>query len=180
MIDLKHILVPTDFSDTSAIAVRYGVAFAHAFDATLHVLHVEGHRDFEAIVEAQRVVDEALGAPTPAVHRAPDVAVQHASHELLAKVLTPEEERGIHVEYVLRDSGDRGGPHLEIVRYATEQNIDLIIIGSQGHGLLAQMLRGGVGEQVLRKAPCPVLTVHHPEREFVAPDDAAASPLAER
>jgi nucleotide-binding universal stress UspA family protein len=170
MIALKHILVPTDFSDASAIAVKYGVAFAHAFHATLHVLHVEGHRDFEAIVEAQRVVDEALGVPTPA-RVEPDVTVQEAAHELMARLLTPEEERGIRVEYVLRDGGLAPGPYAEIVRYAEEQTIDLIIIGTRGRGALAHMLRASVVDKVVRKAPCPVLTVHHHEHEFIVPDD---------
>ena len=178
MIALKRILVPTDFSATSAVAVKYGVALAHAFQATLYILHVERHREFEAIVEAQRVVDEALGAAIPAMPAArvvePADTVQHAAHELLAKTLTPEEEHGIHVEYVLRDSGGSGGPYVEIVRYAQAENIDLIIVGRHGRGVMAQMLMGSVAEKVVRKAPCPVLTVHHPEHEFIVPDEAVS------
>jgi len=45
MITLKHILVPTDFSETSEAAAKYGVALARAFNATLHLLHVEPRRD---------------------------------------------------------------------------------------------------------------------------------------
>ena len=179
MIALKRILVPTDFSETSAVAVKYGAAFAHAFHATLYILHVEEHREFEAIVEAQRVVDEALGEAMPAVAAAqpnePADTAQHAAHELLAKTLTPEEEHGIHVEYVLRDSGT-AGPYVEIVRYAEAENIDLIIVGTHGRGLMAQMLRGSVADKVVRKAPCPVLTVHHPEHEFIIPDEALRLP----
>ena len=63
----------------------------------------------------------------------------------------------------------QGPPFLEIVRYAQEANIDLIVLGTHGRGGLAHMLLGSVAEKVVRKAPCPVLTVRHPEHEFVAP-----------
>jgi nucleotide-binding universal stress UspA family protein len=60
-----------------------------------------------------------------------------------------------------------GSPFYEIVRYATEQQIDLIVIGTHGRGPLGHMLLGSVAEKVVRKAPCPVLTVRHPQHEFV-------------
>ncbi len=63
----------------------------------------------------------------------------------------------------------QGPPFLEIVRYAQEANIDLIVLGTHGRGGLAHMLLGSVAEKVVREAPCPVLTVRHPEHEFVAP-----------
>ena len=45
-------------------------------------------------------------------------------------------------------------------------------MGTHGRGAMAQMLMGSVAEKVVRTAPCPVLTVRHPEREFVVPDRA--------
>jgi nucleotide-binding universal stress UspA family protein len=62
-----------------------------------------------------------------------------------------------------------GTPFSEIVRFAKEQQIDLIIMGTHGHTGLTHMLLGSVTEKVVRKAPCPVLTVRHPEHEFVHP-----------
>ncbi len=61
-----------------------------------------------------------------------------------------------------------GSPHREIVRYATEHQVDLIVLGTHGRGPLGHMLLGSVAERVVRTAPCPVLTVRHPQREFVA------------
>jgi universal stress protein A len=52
-----------------------------------------------------------------------------------------------------------GSPFQEIVRYAVEQAIDLIVIGTHGRGPIGHMLLGSVAEKVVRKAPCPVLTV---------------------
>ena len=58
---------------------------------------------------------------------------------------------------------------VEIVRYARDKNIDLLVMGTHGRGPIAHMLLGSVAEKVVRKAPCPVLTVRHPEHEFVMP-----------
>jgi universal stress protein A len=163
MIALKRILVPTDFSDASVAAVRYAVAFARAFQSRLHVLHVESRQDLEIMVEAQLAVDRLLaqaGTPT---------APHNPARDLLAKVLTPEDNRDLHPEYVLRASG-RGGAYVEIVRYAREREIDLIVMGTHGHGFAAHMLMGSVAEKVVRRAPCPVLTVRSAEHDFVLPD----------
>jgi nucleotide-binding universal stress UspA family protein len=54
-------------------------------------------------------------------------------------------------------------------RYASEQGIDLIVIGTHGRGPLGHMLLGSVAEKVVRKAPCPVLTVRHPAHAHQAP-----------
>ncbi len=61
-----------------------------------------------------------------------------------------------------------GSPFLEIVSYAKAKDIDLIVMGTHGRGPIAHMLMGSVAEKVVRKAPCPVLTVRHPEHEFIA------------
>jgi nucleotide-binding universal stress UspA family protein len=97
------------------------------------------------------------------------MTLQHAAHDLLARTLSAHDQQGLDVEYVLLDGG-LGAPHAEILRYATEQEIDLIIMGTHGRGRVAHILMGGVAEHVVRKAPCPVLTVRHPEHEFVMPD----------
>ena len=168
MITLKRILVPTDFSETSAVAVKYGVALARTFNAELHLLHAEVRHDLEMIVERQRVV-ETLSAETADLVPGPDESAQHAARELLGTSLSDEEQKDLQVEYVLRASG-LGGPYVEIVAYAKERDIDLIVMGTHGRGFVAHMLMGNVAEKVVRKAPCPVLTVRHPEHEFVMPD----------
>jgi nucleotide-binding universal stress UspA family protein len=160
MITLNRILVPTDFSETSAAAVRYGVALAQSFSAELHLLHAEVRHDLEMIVERQRAV-ETIVAEMEHTESAPglDEIAQHAARELLAPSLTEQEQSSLRVEYVLRASG-RGGPG----------DIDLIVMGTHGRGFMAHMLIGSVAEKVVRHAPCPVLTVRHPEHEFVTPD----------
>ena len=62
-----------------------------------------------------------------------------------------------------------GRPFLEIIRVAKERKSDLIVIGTHGWGALKQVLLGSVAEKVVRKAPCPVLTVRDPGHEFKMP-----------
>ncbi len=60
-----------------------------------------------------------------------------------------------------------GNPYSIIIEYAQAQQIDMIVSATHGRGGLSHMLMGSVSEKVVRHAPCPVLTVHHPEHEFV-------------
>ena len=62
-----------------------------------------------------------------------------------------------------------GRPFVEIIRYAKEHEIDLIVIATHGHSGLTSMLLGSVTEKVVRKSPCPVLTVRTPGHEFKMP-----------
>ena len=61
-----------------------------------------------------------------------------------------------------------------IVEYAESESADLIVMGTHGRGAVAHLLMGSVAERVVRIAPCPVLTVRHPEHEFVLPDALVA------
>ena len=62
-----------------------------------------------------------------------------------------------------------GQPFVEIIRYAREKNVDVIVMGTHGRGAVAHMLLGSVTEQVVRMASCPVLTVRDPGHEFILP-----------
>jgi nucleotide-binding universal stress UspA family protein len=65
-------------------------------------------------------------------------------------------------------------PSAAIVTYAHDASVDLIVMGTHGRGAIAQLLMGSVAERVVRIAPCPVLTVRHPEHDFVLPDALVA------
>lgn len=153
MIRLNHILVPTDFSATSDAALRYGVELARTFHARLHLLHVPEHPSEAAKAEY----------PIGLFETAQKVAAERLGH-----LLTDQETRELRPECALRS----GTPYHEIVRYADERQIDLIVIGTHGRSGVARVLIGSVAEKVVRKAPCPVLTVHNPEHEFVMPDQS--------
>lgn len=65
-------------------------------------------------------------------------------------------------------------PSQAIADYAEEAHIDLVVIGATGRGAVNRWLTGSVADKVIRRAPCPVLTVHDPEHEFLAPDGVQA------
>ncbi|MDP7277055.1 MAG: universal stress protein [Planctomycetaceae bacterium] len=153
MIRVKNILVPTDFSEHSDTAVLYGCELASRFDADLHLLHVV---EFTPLMYGEG----AYFAPET------EAQLEHDAQQLIGDIPAPEWRS--RIPNVTR-STLRGHPLPEICRYAKEQNIDLIILGTHGRGAIAHVLLGSVAEKVVRKAPCPVLTVHHPEREFVMP-----------
>lgn len=174
MIALKLILIPTDFSEASEAAVMYGVALARAFNSQLHLLHIVVRHDLDVIVARQRALEsldtEVAATESPA---GLEEVAHHAARELLGKFLTEQEQKDLRVEYVLRATG-MGGPSVEIVHYAKEQDVDLIVMGTHGRSFAAHILLGSVAEAVVRRSPCPVLTVRHPEHEFVVPEEAAA------
>jgi nucleotide-binding universal stress UspA family protein len=78
------------------------------------------------------------------------------------------QENKLQQLHVLKEIRE-GSPFYEIIRYAKERDIDLIVMGTHGRSGLVHVLLGSVTEKVVRKAPCPVLTVRHPEHEFVHP-----------
>jgi nucleotide-binding universal stress UspA family protein len=154
MIALKKILVPHDFSDTSEVAVRYAIALAHSFGAQLYLLHVSDKARFEMATEFPLGLDGTL---------------EDAVRERLLKILSPREQMEFKPEFKFRS----GSPAAEIVRFAKEQDIDLIVMGTHGRGFVAHVVMGSVAEKVVRTAPCPVLAVRHPQHEFVIPEEAA-------
>ena len=151
MLAIRKILVPTDFSDCSEAALAYGRHMAQAFGASLHVLHVVQDP------YTQPWAAEAFPAPLG------DLLVQWEEQARARMVDSlPEAERASTTV-----ATQIGSPFFEIVRYAQDEHIDLVVLGTHGRGPLGHMLLGSVAEKVVRKAPCPVLTVRHPQRESV-------------
>jgi nucleotide-binding universal stress UspA family protein len=155
MISLKKILVPTDFSDYSNNALKYGCALSEKFDSELHLLHVL--QDLVAMVP-----EPGLAFPPPGNY----MQELQASAE---KALSQLPEAGWkHGPSIIRETRN-GPPFVEIVRYAREHDIDLIVIGTHGRGGLVHMLLGSVAEKVVRKSPCPVLSVRPDQHQFAIP-----------
>ncbi len=151
MIEMKKILVPMDFSECSDAALKYARALREAFGASLHLLHVVQDP------YTQPWAAEAFPAPLGEMLQ----QWQEQARTRLAGLLDEKDRASATIGTVV------GSPFYEIVRYAVEQEIDLIVIGTHGRGPVAHMLLGSVAEKVVRKAPCPVLTVRSPQHEFV-------------
>ena len=152
MINLKRVLIPTDFSETSAAALRYGIELARRFSARLYLFHVPPNPGEAADAEYPLGIFEIM---------------HNDAHDRLRQLLTREEVSELRPECAMRI----GMPAEEILKYAAEHEVDLIVIGTHGREGLARLLLGSVAETVVRRASCPVLTVHHPEHEFVAKDE---------
>jgi nucleotide-binding universal stress UspA family protein len=161
MIALKRILVATDFGDAADVALNYGREFARTFGASLEVLHVaENITTRGADVEGFAVDWSALQHD-----------IEAAARRELDELLTEEDRMMLHAKPVFLISN---APALTIVEHARKSQTDLILMGTHGRGAMAHLVMGSVAERVVRLAPCPVLTVRHPEREFVLPDALAA------
>ena len=159
MIALKSILVATDFGEASGAALAYGRELARTFGATLHVLHVAD----DVYV---RLGGDAYMAVLPELQRGLEVAAQKQLDELLID----NDPVPLPVKTAVITSSATAAA---IVHYAHDLDIALIVVGTHGRGALAHLLMGSVAERVVRSASCPVLTVRHPEHDFVMPDALA-------
>ena len=155
MIDLKRILVPTDFSKFSQNALTYAAAFAEKFGAELYLLHVV--QDLAVFIPDMITVAPPV---VPTVKQLTD-----AVYVAFDRLIEENHLTGLAIHREVRE----GSPFVEIIRFASEENMDLIVLSTHGHTGLAHVLLGSVTEKVVRKAPCPILTVRDPEHEFVHP-----------
>ena len=161
MVTLKRILVATDFGEAADVALAYGRELARSFGAALDVLHVADN------VLSRGFAGEGYMAAYPELQR----DVEDAAVKQLNGIVSDEDRSVLNAKTVIRVSSS---PALAIVDYARDARVDLIIMGTHGRGAMAHLLVGSVAERVVRTAPCPVLTVRHPEHEFVLPDALVA------
>jgi len=149
---LKKILLPTDFSGCANYALPYAASIARATDAQIICVHV-----VEPVVPA--VGYTGLAEPMPIA----DISEQleDSAERQLPKLTECEECAGLKVEEVIV----HGDAAAEIVRVASEQEADLIVISSHGRTGLGRMIFGSTAESVVRHATCPVLVVKPPQEE---------------
>ena len=152
-VQIKRILCPVDFSDSSDHAMRYAAALAGTFGAELTLLHVVAP------------VVSALPGETALPDMLNMDEIVEACRERLEQTVGTLAADGLTVQHKVVN----GVPFIEIIRYARDVKTDLIVMGTHGRTGLVHLLIGSVAERVVRKAPCPVLTVRHPEHEFVLP-----------
>jgi nucleotide-binding universal stress UspA family protein len=153
-IEIKRILLPSDFSAYSATATKYACELVTKFDAELHLLHA-----LEVHLASTPTFGMGLALPKY-VHES-----KAAAEKALAGVLDPQWAGDRRVVQAVVE----GSPKVEIVRYARTQEIDVIVLTTHGRTGLAHVLMGSVAESVVRTAPCPVLTVRPEGHQFVMP-----------
>jgi nucleotide-binding universal stress UspA family protein len=148
---IKKVLVPIDFSDYSKSALKYAVNFAISFNAEIILIYV-----VEPIIYPP---DFSMGQiAMPSINTEWD----DRAKEELQKLAKSEISGVASVKTVLKT----GKPFVEIIETAKEEDVDLIIIATHGHSGVEHILFGSTAEKVVRKAPCPVLTLREPIKGF--------------
>lgn len=153
-IRIQRILLPTDFSKHAATATKYACELATKFNAELHLLHT---------VEIVPAYMPKLA--TELDFSASVNAMKADAKKSMTGLLDPQWAAGRKVVHVVIE----GSPKVEIFRYAKQHDIDLIVLSTHGRTGLSHVIMGSVAENVVRNAPCPVLTVRPEGHQFVMP-----------
>jgi len=154
MLSIRRILFPTDFSEPAEYAWQYALTFAQEFEAEVHLLHVVAPPP--RLTEAYTVTFDPEGTV--------QALMVEASTSLDGQVEAAK-SRGL----IFRREVRAGVDYREIIDYATKYDIDLIVMATHGRTGLAHVLLGSVAEKIVRKAPCPVLTIKHPSLKVHMP-----------
>ena len=144
-IGLDKILIGCDFSNDSKLAIAYGLSLAQEFEAELHLAHVI----------APPVYPEFIKTGSAAVHGVQDHVLNDLLTEKLEKLVPEEARNWCRLQTILLE----GPPYTELVNYADRNEIDMIVMGLRGHGLVKTLLLGSTTDRVIRHTPCPVLAV---------------------
>jgi len=142
----SEILLPTDGEPASEVALEHAVELADRYDARLHVLYV---------------VDTAAYASFDAGAETIVSALKEQGEAAVESAVETAEAAGVSTVSTVVS----GSPHAEIVEYAADEGVDLVVMGTHGRTGLDRYLLGSVTERVVRTTETPVLTVHPPEAE---------------
>lgn len=148
---IKTILFPTDFSQGARAAMDYAVSLAQDYKAKLILLYV-----IQDISIAEWYIPSSISAAdlVEDMQKSAEKEMEKWGNEVGAKV--PAVERSV----------TRGVPFVEIIGTAKDKQADLIVIGTHGRSGIDHMLFGSTAEKVVRKSPCPVLTVRMTAKEL--------------
>jgi nucleotide-binding universal stress UspA family protein len=146
MLTIRHVLYPTDFSEPAALALPLAARIAREHGAELHALHALVLHAADA-VEANKLFPKM------------EDALQELEQWAGSRMRSQLEEHGVE-DLVVHEVRERGFSVAPVVlEYAEEHDIDLIVMGTHGRRGLRHLLVGSVAEEVVRHAPCPVVTV---------------------
>ncbi|MBN1756524.1 universal stress protein [bacterium] len=148
MIKIENILFPTDFSEHSKIALEYAVDLARQYNAKLYIQHV-----FD-----ENILDPFFFSEGENSARYFE-QVEKKFMDMISQFLKGENLKEVNFQPILSN----GTPSAEIVKFARNNDINLIIIATHGRTGLSHFLMGSTAERVVQNAPCPVLTIRHPE-----------------
>ena len=151
---IRHILLPTDFSEGSSEAFETALEMARDSGARMTLFHVHH-------VPTTVYPDVIVPLSPELMHN-----MEHTADVVLERL----RDRALSAGVATDCKTTYGATHVEICTAAEELGVDLIVIGTHGRGGLSHALLGSVAEKVVRKAPCPVLTVRsHMHSTFAHP-----------
>ena len=156
MIKIERILVPVDFSESSQKALRYGCEIARVHGSKLDVLHVINQRIIDALHDMS-----AKGYKGEFVEVLKKVVKER--REEMDRFVPASMREGVEVDFEIR----KGKPAEEVILFAKDNRIDLVILGNVGRSALEAALVGSVARNVTNHAPCPVLLVRAVEHDFI-------------
>ena len=157
-LQLKRILVPTDFSDSAEHALKYAVRLGKPFKANIFVLHVFHLQEYLALLSDRDQVDSGTASEVL------EAAKNRAANKL-EELARRSQDKEVAVLPILLV----GIPFGEIVRYAAERDVDLIVMPTHGRTGLAHFLLGSTAERVISHSVCPVLVVRTRPAEKIHP-----------
>ena len=151
MEEFKKILFPTDFSESAENASHYAISLAQKYGGKIYAVHV--------IEPFTYTVD--FGIDYSAQYKEMETSAKKLLNEIVASL----KKSKIDVEGVLLS----GEPFVEIIKYAKKKQVNLIIMATHGRTGIEHMLMGSVAEKVVRKSPCPVLSIKKAGQTFTMP-----------
>jgi len=140
-ISVTRIMLMTDFSKASEVALEHALALARRYDARIYLTHV--------------ITPDAYQMAEPGLAEMTYQKMRQAAEQGIADILISGKLRGVPHETLLYE----GALWPTVERLIEEQGIDLVVIGTHGRGQLKKLVMGSVAEEVFRQATCPVLTV---------------------
>lgn len=149
----KRILVGCDFSADSQLAYQYGLSLAQEVEAELHLIHVVEPPVYQNILVDGQDADETSRQPLISILQ-----------KKLDRMVPEDARNWCKLNTALLE----GKPNNELIDYALLNDIDLIVLGVRGHGLVETVFVGSTTDRVARSAPCPVLAVRPMAGEFAS------------
>jgi nucleotide-binding universal stress UspA family protein len=150
MLPVKNILCPTDFSDPSYEALKAADELAAHFGATLHIINV---------VPLVPIVEAPIGVESASFNVASYQQELEGQAQKSLKNMAEQKITGGVTAVTEVLIGNAAG---EVIRYAGEKGVDLIVIATHGLSGWRRFISGSTTEQIVRQASCPVLTIRRP------------------
>jgi nucleotide-binding universal stress UspA family protein len=149
----KKIVCPVDFSEFTDEILHYAVDIAKKYNAELHLIHIIPNLNYftpyesfltpENLIAIERNIEKEVDKDFDKITKTLDMSVQ--------KVVKT------------------GITFVEIIDYIKTEGIDLVVMGTHGRSAIEHILIGSVAEKVVRKSPCPVLTIRPKGKSFLMP-----------